>query len=246
MPRKLLDLAGPPRGWARRGRSTARRPESASPGPSSRRSSERRARRRLGTAVDDDHDARPRSRIAEAPACGQDHAAALAKRARSGSRPVEARRRDAVVRHEEVRRRGCWVGSTRYLSKSVTPSAARKVSSIRKLPLNSRDGFWKIAIAASATISGSRLARIIVVAAEQVLHGRRRDGGARPQRVHRDALPAQFAREPQHAQAHAELGHRVGADAARTTSPACRAAATASGCAGSPPWRDRASRISRP
>ena len=41
------------------------------------------------------------------------------------------------------------------------PSTARNVSSIRKLPLNSRAGFWKISHAASARISGVREARMI-------------------------------------------------------------------------------------
>src|SRR5262249_17692099 len=40
--------------------------------------------------------------------------------------------------------------STRYFSKSVTPSAARKVSSIRKFPVKVRDGFWNTRYAASA------------------------------------------------------------------------------------------------
>src|SRR6266851_6255332 len=46
--------------------------------------------------------------------------------------------------------------STRYFSKSVMPSAARKVSSIRKLPVKLRDGFWNTRYAASAMISGVR------------------------------------------------------------------------------------------
>ena len=32
--------------------------------------------------------------------------------------------------------------ATRYFSKSVMPSAARPVSSIRKFPVKLRDGFW--------------------------------------------------------------------------------------------------------
>ncbi len=40
--------------------------------------------------------------------------------------------------------------------KSVTPSEASSTSSIQKLPVNSRDGFARIAAAASAMISGFR------------------------------------------------------------------------------------------
>src|SRR5262249_52715581 len=50
--------------------------------------------------------------------------------------------------------------STRYFSKSVMPSAARKVSSIRKLPVKLRDGFWNTRDAPSATICGVRDIRI--------------------------------------------------------------------------------------
>src|SRR6516164_1222824 len=50
--------------------------------------------------------------------------------------------------------------STRYFSKSVTPAAARKVSSIRKLPVKLRDGLWNTRYAASAMICGVRDIRI--------------------------------------------------------------------------------------
>src|SRR5262245_7072004 len=50
--------------------------------------------------------------------------------------------------------------STRYFSKLVTPSAARKVSSIRKLPVKLREGLWNTRYAASAMISGVRDMRI--------------------------------------------------------------------------------------
>src|SRR5262245_37549358 len=47
------------------------------------------------------------------------------------------------------------------------------------------------------------------VAAEQVLDRGGCDGGARPQRVHRDTFLAQFAGQAQHHQAHTVLGDRI-------------------------------------
>src|SRR5260370_41018391 len=46
------------------------------------------------------------------------------------------------------------------------------------------------------------------LAAEQVFDGGGRNGGARPERIDRDALCAQFARETQHDEAHAGVGDR--------------------------------------
>src|SRR5262245_24862695 len=54
---------------------------------------------------------------------------------------------------------GCRA-STRYFSKSVMPSAARKISSIRKFPVKLRDGFWNTRWSASASIFGLRDIRI--------------------------------------------------------------------------------------
>ena len=54
-----------------------------------------------------------------------------------------------------------WVGSTRYLSKSVTPSPARNVSSIRKFPVKVLAGFSKIMQAASAMMSAVRDIRMM-------------------------------------------------------------------------------------
>ncbi len=56
---------------------------------------------------------------------------------------ADARRRRRLVGHEEGRReRLARIHPVR--SKSVTPSAARNVSSIRKLPVKLFAGFWKM------------------------------------------------------------------------------------------------------
>src|SRR5262245_36805924 len=54
-----------------------------------------------------------------------------------------------------------WLGSTRYWSKSVTPSLAKNVSSIRKWPVKLLAGLAKIFAAASARISGVRDMRMM-------------------------------------------------------------------------------------
>ena len=48
------------------------------------------------------------------------------------------------------------------------------------------------------------------IAAEQILHRRGRDHGARPQRVDGDSFLPQLAGKPEHHHAHAELRHGVG------------------------------------
>ena len=137
-------------------------------------------------------------------------------------------------------------GSTRYCSKSVTPSPARNVSSIRKLPVNSRAGFWKIGIGrVGEDLRRARLActmrsppsRFLIAAVAMVVRGQ-------------SALTA-MPRSPQLAgEARARRGScRISPSnrrrAAQTISPSCRAAATASGCAGWPPSPDAAMRVFR-
>ena len=118
----------------------------------------------------------------------------------------------------------------------VTPSPCRKVSSIRKLPVK-RAGLLKIAVGRVGQDFGLARHPHHGVAAEQVLDRGGGDGGARPQRVDRDAL-ARATRRPGPAPPGScrtwPWNRRC---AARTISPSCRAAATASGCAGSPPSR---------
>ena len=101
-------------------------------------------------------------------------------------------------------------GSIRYCSKSVTPSPARNVSSMRKLPREAPRRLLKD----QRCGVGQNLRRAARphhrVAAEQILICAGRDGRSRPERVDGDALAPQLAREAQHAQAHAELGHRIG------------------------------------
>ena len=83
---------------------------------------------------------------------------------------------------------GC-VGSTRYWSKSVTPSPARNVSSIRKLP---REVLRLLEDRVGRVGQDLRRARHAHqrVAAEEVLDRRGGDGGARPQRVDGDPCRA--------------------------------------------------------
>ena len=101
-----------------------------------------------------------------------------------------------------------WLGSTRYGSKSLTPSRARNVSSMRKLPLK-LDRLLEDAPGGVGEDLGLARHAHDRVAAEQVLDRGGGDGGARPQRVDRD-LALQFAGEAEHDQAHAELGHGIG------------------------------------
>src|SRR5215468_2248863 len=110
--------------------------------------------------------------------------------------------------------------STRYFSKSVTPSAARKVSSIRKFPVKLRDGLWNTRYAASAMICGVRDIRItrspprrfLMAAVAMVVRG------------HSALTAMPFSRsspdgETQHDEAHAVLGDRIGGAAGKPFFP---------------------------
>ena len=129
-------------------------------------------------------------------------------------------------------------GSTRYFSKSVTPSPARNVSSIRKWPVKLARRLVKDRVGgighdlgrARHRIIASPPSRFLIAAVAMVVRGHSA----------LTAMPSasKLAGKPQRAQAHAELGDASRPTCGRTTSPSCRAAATASGCAGSPPFAD--------
>src|ERR1700730_13507146 len=88
------------------------------------------------------------------------------------------------------------------------PFSAKKLSSMRKRPVSSREDLEKMEQAASAMISGLRALRTIATA-EKVVD---RVGGyqrACRERVDGNSFGAQLSGEPEHDKAHAELGHGI-------------------------------------
>ncbi len=80
---------------------------------------------------------------------------------------------------------------------------------MKKLPVQSREGARQNGVGGVG--DDLRLARALdhLVAAEQIADGGGGDGGLRPERIHRDAIPREVLRESERHEAHAIFRHRI-------------------------------------